>query len=244
MGVHQRTRALSRVSTAVVVLGLLVVLVEVRVASVELLVDLAEVTQVMLLMLLVLQARITLSFLKYLKHPSCVMAKLMVVIMLILKLNARLSTSVPMMEVLDSPSIASCAQMEHSSNSNTLFVTGGLMWTVLLLKSSIRSMMKLLLRELLILLKVPMVLDSIKEEQGRAVAQGEVAVDHHLAGEEDLLDRKLLHHLHVVLILPLTPLVLVLLIHPQLNLAEMDSGQRMQDMVPQVELVLDMVPLL
>merc|ERR1712106_1015681 len=121
--------------------------------------------------------------------------------------------------------------MEHSSNSNTLFVTGGLMWTALQQKSSIHSMMKLLLRELLILLKVPMVLDSIKEEQGRAVAQGEVAVVHHLAGEEDLLDHKLLHHLHVGLILP------------QLNLAEMDSGQRMQDMVPQVELVLDMVPL-
>jgi len=117
-------------------------------------------------------------------------------------------------------------------------------------------MMKLLLRELPILLKVLMVLDSIKVEQveqveSREVAQDEAEVEHHLAGEEDLPDRKLQHHLHVVLILPLTHLVLVLLIHPQLNLVEMGLAQPMQDMVPQValmevsvELVLDMVPLL
>jgi len=55
------------------------------------------------------------------------MAKLMVATMLILKLSARLSTSVPTMEVLDSPSIAFFAPMEHSSSSSTLCVIGGSM---------------------------------------------------------------------------------------------------------------------
>ena len=46
------------------------------------------------------QAMIIQSLQKYLKHPFCVMDKLMEVTMLIQKLSAKHSTSVPMMEMV------------------------------------------------------------------------------------------------------------------------------------------------
>ena len=128
--------------------------------------------------------------LKYLKHPSCVMARLMVATMLTQKLGARLSTSVPTMEMVEEQNTVSSVLMELSSNSNTLFVTGGSMLTVLWLNLCIPLMMKMLRKELLTLQKVQAVLVNIKEdplqeeegEVGDAVDQGvvvgqEVAVD-------------------------------------------------------------------
>merc|ERR1719209_2921412 len=85
------------------------------------------------------------------KHPSYVMARLMEVTMLTQKQNAKHSTFVPMMEMEDLQNTVSCVLMEHSSSSSILCVTGGLMWTVLLLSNYILLMMKLLLRELQIL---------------------------------------------------------------------------------------------
>merc|ERR1711892_635441 len=73
------------------------------------------------------------SLRKCLKHPSCVMAKLMVATMLIQKLSARLSTSVPMMEMVEEQNTVSSVLMEQFSSSNTLSVTGGSMLTALLL---------------------------------------------------------------------------------------------------------------
>jgi len=67
------------------------------------------------------------------KHPSCVMAKLMVVTMLTQKLSARLSTFVPTMEMVEEQNTVSSVLMEQFSSSNTLSVTGGSMWTALLL---------------------------------------------------------------------------------------------------------------
>merc|ERR1711892_382042 len=73
------------------------------------------------------------SLRKYLKHPSYVMAKLMVATMLIQKLSARLSISVPTMEMVEEQNTVSSVLMEQSSSSNTLCVTGGSMLTALLL---------------------------------------------------------------------------------------------------------------
>ena len=81
-------------------------------------------------------AMITQYFLRYQKHPSCVMAKLMVVIMQILNPSAKLSISAQMMEMEEGQSIASSVLMEQSSNSNILCVIGGSMLTVQLLKIS------------------------------------------------------------------------------------------------------------
>merc|ERR1719500_945370 len=68
--------------------------------------------------------------LKYPKHLSCVMDKLMEATMLIQKLSARLSIFVLMMEMEEEQSTASSALMEQYSSSNTLCVIGGSMLTV------------------------------------------------------------------------------------------------------------------
>jgi len=79
-------------------------LVEVEaVALVEMVMGLVEVTVHLVpwkKQSLVFQEMTIPYLLKYLKHPSCVMAKLMVATMLIQKLSAKLSTSVPMMEMV------------------------------------------------------------------------------------------------------------------------------------------------
>jgi len=75
--------------------------------------------------------------LKFQKLPSYVMAKLMEATMLILNQNAKPSTFVPTMEMEDLPNTASCVLMEQFSSNSILFVTGGLMWTVLLLSPCI-----------------------------------------------------------------------------------------------------------
>jgi hypothetical protein len=71
--------------------------------------------------------------LKYLKHLSCVMDKLMEATMRIQKPSARLSISVLMMEMEEEQSTASFALMGQYSSSNTLCVIGGSMLTVHLL---------------------------------------------------------------------------------------------------------------
>merc|ERR1712215_111203 len=86
------------------------------------------------------------------KHPSYVMVRLMVGIMLTQKQNVKHSTFVPMMEMEVLQNTAFCVPMELSFNSSTLCVTGGLMWIVLLLSNSILLTMKLLLKGLQILL--------------------------------------------------------------------------------------------
>ena len=65
------------------------------------------------------------------------MAKLMVDIMQILKLNVKFSTSVLMMEMVASQNTASFAQMELYFSNNILFVNGGLMLIAPLLSSFI-----------------------------------------------------------------------------------------------------------
>ena len=115
----------------------LLVLVEaVGVALVEMVMGLVEVTVLLVhwkKQFLVFQEMTIPYLLKYLKHPSCVMAKLMVVTMLIQKLSARLSTSVPTMEMVEEQNTVSSVLMEQFSSSNTLSVTGGSMLTALLL---------------------------------------------------------------------------------------------------------------
>merc|ERR1712106_1034334 len=107
--------------------------------------------------------------------------------MLIPKLSAKHSISVPMMEMEDEPSTVSSVLMELSSNSSTLYVTGGSMLTALLLNSFTLLMMKLLLRELPTHLKVPVVM-TIKEElvEGEVV-QVDLKEQPHLL--EDLIQR-------------------------------------------------------
>jgi len=68
--------------------------------------------------------------LKFQRLLFCVMVKLMEDIMPILKLSAKLSTSVLTMGMVVSPSTASSALMGPYSSSNTLSVTGGSMLTV------------------------------------------------------------------------------------------------------------------
>jgi len=119
--------------------------------------------------------------LKYLKPPSSVMAKWMEVTMLILRQSARCFTSVPMMEMEVSPSTASSAPMELSSNSSTLSVNGGSMWTALLPRNSILSMRNMQLKELptlpLALLVVPVVMRVLA-----ALVEGLVVNGMHIKG--------------------------------------------------------------
>ena len=114
-------------------------LVEVEVetvALVEMVMGLVEVTVHLVpwkKQSLVFQEMTIPSLRKCLKHPSCVMAKLMVATMLTQKLSARLSTFVPTMEMVEEQNTVSSVLMEQFSSSNTLSVTGGSMWTALLL---------------------------------------------------------------------------------------------------------------
>merc|ERR1712106_489899 len=132
------------------------------------------------------------------------------VTMLIPKLSAKHSISVPMMEMEDEPSTVSSVLMELSFNSSTLSVTGGSMLTALLLNSFTLLMMKLLLRELPTHLKVPVVMnikEELEEEEvleaGEELVEGEVVQvvlkelhppqeDHTLPQVEDLEVHKVL----------------------------------------------------
>jgi len=87
------------------------------------------------------------SFLRFLKHLFSVMVWLMEATMLTQKLSAKHSIFVPMMEMGALPNTASCVPMEQLSSNNILCVIGGLMWIVLLLKSSILLMKKLQQKE-------------------------------------------------------------------------------------------------
>ena len=71
--------------------------------------------------------------LKYQRQASLVMVELKEVIMLMLKLSVKSFIFAVMMVMEALLNTAFCAQMEQSFNSNTLYVTGGSMWTVLLL---------------------------------------------------------------------------------------------------------------
>merc|ERR1719228_3182432 len=124
------------------------------------------------------------------KHPSYVMVRLMEATMLIQKQNAKHSIFVPMMEMEDLQNTVSCVLMEPSSNSSTLCVTGGLMWTVLLLSNSILLMMKLLLKGLQILLLVLVVITKVgllEEDQVLEVAAEAVEGEGELVVHKELL---------------------------------------------------------
>merc|ERR1712117_142877 len=79
------------------------------------------------------------------------MDRLMEVTMLIQKLNAKLSTSVPLMVPEALPSTASCVPTEPFSTRTTLSVTGGLTLTALPLRSCTASMTSTLLSVMLLL---------------------------------------------------------------------------------------------
>jgi len=125
-------------------LALEVVLVDLAVEEQEDQVDLVEVAQVDLDQLVMHQEHqdhwkkqfleslgmIIQFLLKFQRLLFCVMVKLMEDIMPILKLSAKLSTSVLMMGMVVSPSTASYALTGPYSSSNTLSVTGGSMLTV------------------------------------------------------------------------------------------------------------------
>jgi len=125
-------------------LALEVVLVDLAVEEQEEQVDLVEVAQVALDQLVMHQEHqdhwkkqfleslgmIIQFLLKFQRLLFCVMVKLMEDIMPILKLSAKLSTSVLMMGMVVSPSTASYALTGPYSSSNTLSVTGGSMLTV------------------------------------------------------------------------------------------------------------------
>merc|ERR1712117_396069 len=80
------------------------------------------------------------------------MDRLMEVTMLIQKLNAKLSTSVPLMVPEALPSTASCVPTEPFSTRTTSSVTGGLTLTAPPLKSCTASMTNTLLSVMLLLL--------------------------------------------------------------------------------------------
>ena len=121
-----------------------VMLVDLAVEEQEEQVDLVEVAQVALDQLVMHQEHqdhwkkqfleslemIIQFLLKFQRLLFCVMVKLMEDIMPILKLSAKLSTSVLMMGMVVSPSTASYALTGPYSSSNTLSVTGGSMLTV------------------------------------------------------------------------------------------------------------------
>jgi len=74
-----------------------------------------------------------LYLLRFQRHLSVVKDRLKEVIMLMLKLSVKSFIFAVMMVMEALLNTAFCAQMEQSFNSNTLYVTGGSMWTVLLL---------------------------------------------------------------------------------------------------------------
>ena len=74
-----------------------------------------------------------LYLLRFPRHLSVVKDRWKEVIMLMLKLSVKSFIFAVMMVMEALLNTAFCAQMEQSFNSNTLYVTGGSMWTVLLL---------------------------------------------------------------------------------------------------------------
>ena len=74
-----------------------------------------------------------LYLLRFQRHLSVVKDRWKEVIMLMLKLSVKSFIFAVMMVMEALLNTAFCAQMEQSFNSNTLYVTGGSMWTVLLL---------------------------------------------------------------------------------------------------------------
>merc|ERR1719322_949049 len=97
------------------------------------------------------QERITQSTPRFQRPLSAAKDKLMEVTMLIQKLNVRHSTSVLLMELEVLPSTASCVPMELCSIRTTSSATGGSTLTALQPRNSTASMMKLPLREMLLL---------------------------------------------------------------------------------------------
>ena len=71
--------------------------------------------------------------------------------MLMVRLNVKCSTFVLLMELEVLPNTVSCVPMEPSSTRTTSSVTGGSTLIVQLLRTSTASMMKLLLKEMLLL---------------------------------------------------------------------------------------------
>ena len=74
-----------------------------------------------------------LYLLRFQRHLSVVKDRWKEVIMLMLKLSVKSFIFAVMMVMEALLNTAFCAQMEQSFNRNTLYVTGGSMWTVLLL---------------------------------------------------------------------------------------------------------------
>merc|ERR1712227_964947 len=101
------------------------------------------------------QEKTTQSMLRFQSLPSLVMVRLMEDTMLIQKLSVKHSTSALLMVLEVLPSTASSAPMELSSIRTTSSVTGGSTLTVPLLRTSTVSMMRLLPREMLLL--VPLI---------------------------------------------------------------------------------------
>ena len=132
--------------------------------------------------------------------------------MLIQKLSVKHSTSALLMVQEVSPSTVSSVPMELCSISNILCVTGGSMWTVLLLNSSSLSMTRLLLRELPTLL-LKELLDSNPQLQDLTLVLGDKldrsVEEEEVGGEEGA---------RLLLLLPEDPTPLLTLPHLTLDM--------------------------